>query len=345
MKKNGFISISVIYSFFLIFMLLLVLIISSYVNNRYSLDIYKNDIKEFINNKYYLYSSNKRKVSDVILGSIVSDTGSDGVYKETYSSGSSTINHYHYEGSAPDNYICLEKQEVSTANIEKCDIKNLFRIVGLYNVNYKATSTSGVTNQMLVKLVGVSSLGNKKFGSTTWNNTEIKTYLNTTYYNSLTTYQKKLIANVNWPYVRYSGSDYTNLTAYSAYTLENSYSPSSGSNVSVVTSDLNYVGLLSLSDYGYASRVTSKCTRDTKLMNYSNSTVDCAANSWLLYEEWLMASVGPSDNGVFKTSTGSIAYTDIINSKIIRPSVFLNPNTYIVSGSGKADDPYRLFVS
>ena len=44
-KKNGFISISIIYSFFLVFMLLLVLIMASYVNNRTSLNIYKKDIK------------------------------------------------------------------------------------------------------------------------------------------------------------------------------------------------------------------------------------------------------------------------------------------------------------
>ena len=44
-KKNGFISISIVYSFFVVFMLLLVLIMASYVNNRNSLNVYKKDIK------------------------------------------------------------------------------------------------------------------------------------------------------------------------------------------------------------------------------------------------------------------------------------------------------------
>lgn len=54
MNKNGFISISVIYSFFLVILLLLALIMSTYINNRVNFGIYLDDIKKtlFLEKKY-----------------------------------------------------------------------------------------------------------------------------------------------------------------------------------------------------------------------------------------------------------------------------------------------------
>lgn len=45
MKKNGFISTTLIYTFFILFLLLMVFLISNYSNNRYLTDQYKHDIK------------------------------------------------------------------------------------------------------------------------------------------------------------------------------------------------------------------------------------------------------------------------------------------------------------
>ena len=46
MKKNGFISTSLIYTFFIIFLTLLVFVISSYSKTRFLLNEYKDKIKE-----------------------------------------------------------------------------------------------------------------------------------------------------------------------------------------------------------------------------------------------------------------------------------------------------------
>ncbi len=45
MKKNGFISVSIVYSFLISFLLILALILASYANNRINLNKYKNQIK------------------------------------------------------------------------------------------------------------------------------------------------------------------------------------------------------------------------------------------------------------------------------------------------------------
>ena len=88
MKKNGFISISIIYSFFLMFLIFLALIMSSYINTRTRLNIYKNDIK-----KSYSVAQNPlfNKIKDA-----------SNIYKITESS---KIKSYRYTGSDPNNYI------------------------------------------------------------------------------------------------------------------------------------------------------------------------------------------------------------------------------------------------
>ena len=52
MKKNGFISISLVFSFMLIFLLLLAMMLQGFANNRVKLGLYKQTIKE---NDYDLY--------------------------------------------------------------------------------------------------------------------------------------------------------------------------------------------------------------------------------------------------------------------------------------------------
>ena len=66
LNKKGVISISVIYSFFLIFCLLLVLILTTYTNNRINFKMLKNDIK-----KKYISSE---EVTTSLIGSKIDTT-------------------------------------------------------------------------------------------------------------------------------------------------------------------------------------------------------------------------------------------------------------------------------
>ena len=45
MKKNGFISVSIVYAFLISYLLVIALILATYVNNRINLNKYKNQIK------------------------------------------------------------------------------------------------------------------------------------------------------------------------------------------------------------------------------------------------------------------------------------------------------------
>ena len=44
-KKNGFISVAIVYSFIISFLVIIALILSTYVRNRTNLNKYKNQIK------------------------------------------------------------------------------------------------------------------------------------------------------------------------------------------------------------------------------------------------------------------------------------------------------------
>ena len=89
MKKNGFISISVIYSFFIVFLLIMALMMATYVNNRYLFNIYKKDIKQSIAGSTDIVQSYQK------LSSLVSD----GTVEE--------FGAFRYQGINPNNYVNL----------------------------------------------------------------------------------------------------------------------------------------------------------------------------------------------------------------------------------------------
>ena len=80
MKKNGFISVSIVYSFLLAFLLILTLIMTTYVNNRIKLSKYKNEIK--LNDFGPLYST----VTFDANGGTVDITSKDVIFGKTYKS-------------------------------------------------------------------------------------------------------------------------------------------------------------------------------------------------------------------------------------------------------------------
>lgn len=93
LNKKGVISISVIYSFFLIFCLLLVLILTTYTNNRINFKMLKNDIKE-----KYSESDNVTPSSIKNLITLPSNETTDDIGQT-----------YYYNGDVNNNYIIFGK--------------------------------------------------------------------------------------------------------------------------------------------------------------------------------------------------------------------------------------------
>ena len=101
------------------------------------------------------------------------------------------------------------------------------------------------------------------------------------------------------------------------------------------------MGLMSLSDYGFAS---SSCKGGSKtLYEYDNSS--CTGSNWLKkgISEWtIIPYSGLSDGELYVTSSGYVDLSYIsFSSNGVRPVVYLKSNIK-VTGSGTSGSPYTF---
>ncbi len=117
----------------------------------------------------------------------------------------------------------------------------------------------------------------------------------------------------------------------------------------------NSVGLMYLSDYGYASagsnsndgKTRSDCINDTKL--YSYNTSGCYEKDWLLTEELREWFLLPNSSSYFPYAfyldvSGFVSSLGAYISYAVRPVVYLTSKAKIVDNSndGSYDKPYEL---
>ena len=109
MKKNGFISVTVIYTFFLVFLSLMLYIVTNLVVNRNLLNNMKTTIKNELNdsnfNRYLINHCNDLIRMDDSYNNSIKD------------------NSYRFVGSNPNNYVSING--------------NIFRIIGIFDGNVK----------------------------------------------------------------------------------------------------------------------------------------------------------------------------------------------------------------
>lgn len=215
--KKGFMSTTMVYSFFLLFLMMLLFIVENLVNNRTLLNNIKSEIKEDVSDstlkRYLINHSNELGL--VQLNDNLVNSNLD------YS--------YRYTGDNPSNYICFGTDD------EVCSIDNLYRIIGVIDGK--------------VKIIKDSSIGPIAFDETATNhfiNTSMYTYLNETFYNTFSeVWQNKISTNTY--YVNGIVLD-TNNTIKDIYDLEKN---NLGSTVECK------IGLMYVSDYNYGSMVSN----------------------------------------------------------------------------------------
>lgn len=169
MNKKGFLSTSMVYSFFLVFLLLLLFIVADLINNRTLVSKISNEIKDSI------YNSS-------LSGYLINEADSLGlVYHNNNLENSLNDNSYRYVGLDPNNYVCLG---------DNCsDVNNLYRIIGIIDGKVK-----------LIKNTASANMAIDSFNSD-FNYTSLVNYLNTpnedSYYTSISSYVN-LIATTSW---------------------------------------------------------------------------------------------------------------------------------------------------
>ena len=238
-------------------------------------------------------------VNDLIKNVV---TVGDGLYKDEYENG-----RYFYRGTDPDNYI--------TFNGEKAG----WRIL---SINSNGT----------VKIIRSDSIGNRQFnnsfGGNDWSYSSLKTYLNGTYYNSLT--DKDKIANSSFS-VGGIDDEFDGLS-----TIVSSENSSKWS---------GKVGLITVSEY-----IRANNNRTCYSISSHNSNNDICLNSNWIYNDnssfWTLSPDGGSSGRrvyYIYHFIDACCDTNITDSHQVRPAVNLISSIKL-RGLGTKENPYTIEI-
>ena len=213
MNKKGFISTTTVYSFFLVFLLMLLFIVNNLVSNRTLL----NGIKEKIKDEIAISS-----FASHIINEVYTTDGENGLYyHDADLTNGANDNSYRYSGSNPNNYVKFNNE--------------LWRIIGVINGKVKIIRNEAITTRTYTD--------NNKNDYVTSN--LYTDYLTDEYLNTLGDF-KDTIDNNYW-YVPSDKDIKLDLTANGVYSLE------LGENSNAYGAVYSKVGLLYISDYAYAA--------------------------------------------------------------------------------------------
>ena len=160
----------------------------------------------------------------------------------------------------------------------------------------------------------------------------------------LTEKSKAMIGNAKW----YLGgsSTYKDVTAPMFYTRERGTSVYSGRS----TSWTGKVGLMYLSDYGYATSGGATTNRASclakELTKWDDSSVsDCKDNDWMYNSsksQWTITSQFNTNGVFYVNNTGYVSSNIVYGDCGVRPVVHLNSAIKVITGSGTKESPYVL---
>ena len=140
-----------------------------------------------------------------------------------------------------------------------------------------------------------------------------------------------MIATTSWKVGGMSSSN-TN-TAKQYYTTELGSSSSS-------TTYSAKIGLMYVSDYGYAASPDNWSTALYSYDNYTNRN-----NNWMFMgtHEWTISRSSDSTSGAFSVNIAGTVYATYVVSGDdgVRPSFYLESSVVLSGGSGSSANPYR----
>ena len=253
---------------------------------------------------------------------------------------------YRYSGANPNNYVCFGSDEGT------CPNDNLYRIIGVFGNQVKLIKNDYTTSALLgtngdyygaysystsnykgsMTTSNIASYYWNRNGSNTWSESQLNTVnLNTNYLNNIGNKWSSLIATTNW---KVGGMSYSQTnTAKQYYTTELGSSSSS-------TTYSAKIGLMYVSDYGYAA---SPANWSTALYNYDNDTN--RNNNWMymgLYDWTISRYSDDTYSAVYVDDDGGVFGYYVDGDRGVRPSFSLKSSVVLTGGSGSSADPYRI---
>ena len=246
------------------------------------------------------------------------------------------ITEYRYRGASPKNYVTFNNET--------------WRILGVFPTD---DGTGNIENR--IKLIKDQSIGNKYWNTSDSNNwarpATLNTELNTTYLNSLDSTSQSMIGDAKYylgGITPTSNNGYTD-TPLQFYSYERKIQNTTSNEFYNGTNPNSWVGklgLMYLSDYGYAS---SNC-ENKKIYDSNSSSNDiraCNGTNWLYNikaNEWLLPQYASYSNVAFVVRSvgradGGYVY---FNQFAVRPVLYLISSAQITGGNGTSSSPYTL---
>ena len=253
MKNNkGFISVTVIYAFFLVFLTLMLYIVTNMTVNRNLLNNMKKTIKNELNDSNFSrYLINHYEEDNIKLIKLNSANYTYGI----------DDNSYRFTGANPNNYVKFK------------DSDELYRIIGIFNEKVKLVkATSWKT------LSFNTTMDNNYIASNIFNNLNITT---DSYLISLGN-NIKYIDNENW-YVGGIDEKYLSQTGKNIATMEVGDSKNNGVVINAK------IGIIYLSDYIYAGDSSDKTNYGKNITNTNNWLF--LNNSWFITRNTIASDI------------------------------------------------------
>ena len=267
-------------------------------------------------------------------------------------------NSYRFAGADPNNYVCFGSDEAT------CPTENLYRIIGVIDGKVKLIHANGATTTMLGTDEGyaktyqeawgnyisnykengdLTKIGTYKWnksGTNTWSTSTTNTInLNTnylTYLDSKNTKWKTMIADTTW-YV--GGMSY----GYGSKSIaKTAYNYEVGANKDASTTVNAKIGLMYVSDYGFAAAPSAW---ETELYNYDVATIK--NENWLYIGliEWTISRDSVGSDDAFVVNDDSIVSAGGVGGSrgyAVRSSFSLSSSIKFTSGEGTAVNPIRI---
>ena len=242
---------------------------------------------------------------------------------------------YRYRGGNVNNYVTFNNET--------------WRIIGIIPTE---DTNGNVENRF--KIIRDESIGDyywNENGVNNWTTATLNTYLNGTYYNSLSTTAQNMIGTTKY-YL--GGYDWTDETFTSdimwQYERKNEANRTGyyyGTNP-IMQNDANKkIAIMYASDYGYGA--SKECSKG---LNYYGEDSNCiTTNNWLdkSQYEWLLPQFSAYSYLAFTLYTDGyvISISDVAykGEHGVRPVLYLSSNVKISSGNGTLQSPYTLSIS
>ena len=295
-------------------------------------------------------------LKDYIISQYTGTQGDNSLYyhDSTLANGAGD-NSYRYAGPSDsvNNFVCFGSTE------SPCPTDNLYRIIGVINDKVKLIKYDYATSDLLGTdgdyygsatpdanyykgtLTSVNTYywnykaTNK--ATNTWSTSLLnKTNLNTNFINNIGAEWAKKIATTTW---KVGGNTYDNVVkVIPSVTYQNEIvSPSATNSTDNATEYEAKIGLIYVSDYGFAA---SPSAWTLTMGSYSNTTAK--NNNWMYMglNEWPISRRSDNSTSMFYVYYyGHVTNTIVDGNYGVRPSFNLDPSVNYKSGSGSMSDP------